>query len=121
MKLVFPTDEDMGYLSRRGAHFGKAKFYTVVTLENGAITEVESIVNPGHDAGGCGNAVANIMALRPDALVVSGIGGSPAKGFADAGLDVYVDRESPTVQLAVERFVRDGLDAIGAKGTCSAH
>lgn len=121
MKLVFPTDENMGTLSRRGAHFGKAKFYTVVTVKNDRITDVEGYVNPGHDAGGCSNAVANIMALKPDALVVSGIGSSPAKGFANAGLDVYVDRESPTVKLAVERFVRDGLDAIGAKGTCSTH
>lgn len=121
MKLVFPTDEDMGYLSRRGAHFGKAKFYTVVTVENGAIADVAGFVNPGHDAGGCGNAVTNIMALHPDALVVSGIGGSPAKGFEQAGLTVYVDRESSTVRDAVSRFVDNTLPALGGQGTCSAH
>jgi len=121
MKIVFPTDEDMGFLSRRGAHFGKAKFYTVVTVDNGHITEVEGFVNPGHDAGGCGNAVTNIMALKPDALVVSGIGGSPAKGFAQAGLAVYVDQESPTVRDSVGRFVQNALAAIGGTGTCSVH
>ena len=121
MKIVFPTDEDMGFLSRRGAHFGKAKFYTVVTVEDGRITEVEGYANPGHDAGGCGNAVANIMALKPDALVVSGIGGSPAKGFEQAGLAVYVDRESPTVRHSVERFVHSALNGTGGKGTCSVH
>jgi predicted Fe-Mo cluster-binding NifX family protein len=121
MKIVFPTDEDMGFLSRRGAHFGKAKFYTVVTVENGRIADVEGFANPGHDAGGCGNAVANIMALKPDALVVSGIGGSPAKGFEQAGLTVYVDRESPTVQLSVERFVQKALASLGGSGTCSVH
>lgn len=121
MKIVFPTDEDMGFLSRRGAHFGKAKFYTVVTVESGRITDVEGIANPGHDAGGCGNAVANIMALKPDALVVSGIGGSPAKGFENAGLTVYVDQASPTVRDSVERFVQNALNPIGGKGTCSVH
>jgi len=121
MKIVFPTDEDMGFLSRRGAHFGKAKFYTVVTVDSGRITDVEGIANPGHDAGGCGNAVTNIMALKPDALVVSGIGGSPAKGFEQAGLTVYVDRESPTVRDSVERFLQNALNAIGGKGTCSVH
>ncbi|MEJ2500420.1 MAG: NifB/NifX family molybdenum-iron cluster-binding protein [Campylobacterales bacterium] len=121
MKIVFPTDEDMGFLSRRGAHFGKAKFYTVVTVEDDKIVDVEGITNPGHDAGGCGNAVANIMALKPDALVVSGIGGSPAKGFAEAGLEVYVDRESPTVRDSVERFVKNALSSIGGEGTCSVH
>lgn len=121
MKLVFPTDENMGFLSRRGAHFGKAKFYTVVTVESNRITDVEGIANAGHDAGGCGNAVANIMALNPDALVVSGIGGSPAKGFEQAGLAVYVDRESQTVQHSVERFVKNALEPLGGSGTCSAH
>jgi predicted Fe-Mo cluster-binding NifX family protein len=121
MKIVFPTDENMGFLSRRGAHFGKAKFYTVVTVENGRIENVEGLANPGHDAGGCGGAVANIMALNPDALVVSGIGSSPAKGFEQAGLAVYVDRESPTVRDCVERLVQSTLAQTGGKGTCSAH
>lgn len=121
MKVVFPTDENMGFLSRRGAHFGKAKFYTVVTVESGEIIDVEGVVNPGHDAGGCGNAVTNIMTLHPDAMVVSGIGGSPTKGFKQVGLTVYVDRESATVRDAVVRFVHEDLSAIGGSGTCSAH
>ena len=37
MRLIFPTDENMGYLSKRGAHFGKAKFYTIITLEQNII------------------------------------------------------------------------------------
>ena len=37
MPVVFPTDENSGYLSKRGAHFGKVKFYTIITLEDGKI------------------------------------------------------------------------------------
>ncbi len=51
MQLVYPTDEDMGYLSKRGAHFGKAKFYTIVTVVENAIRDVEVHVNPGHSGG----------------------------------------------------------------------
>jgi predicted Fe-Mo cluster-binding NifX family protein len=121
MKLIFPTDENAGYLSDRGAHFGKAKFYTMITLQDGVITEVECVVNPGHSGGACGNAVANIMALKPDALIVSGIGGSPAQGFAKAGLALYVDQDSATVQESVKRFVEGSLRQLGSSGTCSAH
>ena len=121
MRVIFPTDENMGYLSKRGAHFGKAKFYTIVTIEEGKIAEVEGVANQGHGAGGCGNAVMNIMELNPDALVVGGIGGSPAEGFAKAGLDVYVDQASPTVEVSVEMFVQGNLKTIGGTGTCSAH
>jgi predicted Fe-Mo cluster-binding NifX family protein len=121
MKIIYPTDENMGYLSKRGAHFGKAKFYTVVTLEEGKIVDVEGVANPGHNSGACGNAVANIMALKPDALVVSGIGGSPAQGFAKAGLDVYVDSTSATVQESIDALLQGRLESLDGQGTCSVH
>lgn len=120
MRIVYPTDEDMGYLSKRGAHFGKAKFYTIITLENEKIQDVEVLENKGHGAGACGNAVENIMSLNPDALVVSGIGGSPAQGFEKAGLDVYFDKISLTVNESVKAFLKCELETIKS-GTCSAH
>ena len=75
----------------------------------------------GHGANGCSDAILNIMALRPDALVVSGIGGSPAAGFAKAGLDVFVDHESKTVQESITRLTNRLLQPIHGQGTCSAH
>lgn len=121
MRIIFPTDENMGYLSKRGAHFGKAKFYTVVTLRDNAILDVECVENPGHSAGGCGNAVANIMSLDPDVLVVSGIGGSPAQGFAKAGLDLYFDQNSPTVEHSIKMLLEGKLHKSSGNGTCSVH
>ena len=121
MRVIFPTDENMGYLSQRGAHFGKAKYYTIVKLEEGKIADVECVQNPGHQGGGCGDAVFYIMALKPDAMVVSGIGGSPAAGFAREGLDLYFDRESPTIEKSIEMFIAGELQKIGGSGTCSVH
>jgi predicted Fe-Mo cluster-binding NifX family protein len=121
MRIVFPTDQNMGYLSKRGAHFGKAKFYTIITLEDGKIVDVEVKENGGHDSGACSNAVANIMSLNPDALVVSGIGASPAEGFKNAGLDVYVDTESATVKDSVDKLASNALPTLNGKGTCSVH
>ncbi len=121
MRLVFPTDENMGYLSKRGAHFGKANFYTVITIENEKIVDVEGIPNPGHSGGACGNAVTNIMGLNPDALIVSGIGGSPAQGFEKAGLDLYFDRISATVQESIKMFITGDLEKSSGNGTCKAH
>ena len=121
MRIIFPTDENHGYLSKRGAHFGKAKFYTIITLENGEIVDVESIENPGHNANACGNAIANIMSLKPDALIVEGIGSTPAEGFFKAGLDVYFDQESPTVEKSIELFNQGKLAKSNGDGTCSVH
>jgi predicted Fe-Mo cluster-binding NifX family protein len=121
MRLIFPTDEDSGYLSKRGAHFGKAKFYTIIVLENDKIVDVEVQKNPGHSGGACGNAVINIMSLNPDALIVSGIGGAPAQGFAKAGLDVYFDQTSSTVEESIELFNAGKLENSSGQGTCSTH
>ncbi|SFZ98607.1 dinitrogenase iron-molybdenum cofactor protein [hydrothermal vent metagenome] len=121
MRIIFPTDESNGYLSKRGAHFGKAKFYTIITLEEDKIVNVDVEANAGHAGGACGNAVANIMALKPDALVVGGIGGKPAAGFAEAGLDLYFDSTSPTVEKSLEMFIAGKLEKSSGQGTCSAH
>lgn len=120
MRLVFPTDENQGYLSKRGAHFGKAKYYTVVTVKEGKIVDVEGIENQGHQ-GACGGAVENIMNLKPDALIVGGIGGRPAQGFMDAGLDLYFDQESTTVQESIYKFLDGTLMKSDGQGTCSTH
>ncbi len=120
MRVVFPTDQDMGYLSKRGAHFGKAKFYTIITLEDEKISDVEVIANPGH-SGACSGAITNIMNLNPDALVVSGIGANPAKGFFEQGLDVYFDQQSPKVEDSIQMLISGKLDKLADAGTCSAH
>ena len=121
MRLIFPTDEDSGYLSKRGVHFGKAKFYTIITLENDKIVDVEVQQNPGHSGGACGNAVINIMSLNPDALIVSGIGGAPAQGFSKAGLKVYFDQKSHTVEESIKMLVANKLEKSSGQGTCSTH
>jgi len=119
MRLVFPTNEDKGYLSKRGAHFGKANFYTIITLKDDKISDVEVVPNNGHSSGECADAVINIMKLQPDALIVSGIGTSPAKRFDNEGLDVYFDNESKTVEESIKNFAENKLKLIGSKGTCS--
>lgn len=119
MRLVFPTNENEGYLSKRGAHFGKANFYTIVTIEDNKIIDVEGKKNPGHNTGACTNAITNILSFKPDALIVGGIGGRPAEGFAEAGLDVYFDQESATVQDCLKLFLEGKLEKSSGQGTCS--
>ncbi len=121
MRLVFPTDENEGYLSKRGAHFGRANYYTIITLDGDKIVDVQGVQNPGHSEGGCSNAVTNIMSLKPNALIVGGIGGPPARGFAEAGLDLYFDSISPTVEESVKQFLTGNLRKSAGEGTCSAH
>lgn len=124
MKIIIPTDEDSGYNAKRGAHFGKANYYTIVTLTGANDHSVEVVKNPGHTShanGGCTSAVNNILSLHPDALIVGGIGKHPAQGFYKAGLKVYIDQSSPTVKEAIENFKANTLQTLENEGTCKAH
>lgn len=120
--IIFPTDEDNGLAARRGAHFGRARYYTVVTLEdNGEIAKVAVIKNPGHEAGGCGGAVENICSLGADSLVVSGIGGSPLKGFLQRNIKVYYDNVSLSVQSSLAALGSGKLVLMQPEMSCSQH
>ena len=118
MKIIVPTNEDKGLLSKMGAHFGKAPFYTIIEIDNKEIINVEVVKNQGHANGGCSNAVANILSFNPDALIVVGIGPNPAAGFLNAGLNVFVDKESVILEESINKFIENQLPKISINGTC---
>jgi predicted Fe-Mo cluster-binding NifX family protein len=120
--IVFPTNEDMGLMSKRGAHFGKARYYTVIAMDdNGEIMGVTSVKNPGHEAGGCGGAVDNICALGADALVVSGIGPAPLRGFLERNIKVFYDNVSVSVQSSLAALNAGRLNEMRPEMSCSHH
>lgn len=120
--IVFPTNEETGLSAKRGAHFGRARYYTVVRVgEHGGVESVESIKNPGHEAGGCGGAIENIRSLGADALVVSGIGASPLRGFIQHGVLVFYDNVSPTVESSLDALEAGRLTPMRPDMSCSHH
>jgi len=121
-KIVFPTNEPQGLLSKRNAHFGRANFYTVVELSpDGGTVNVLVVKNEGHKSSGCGGAVENICILGADALIVSGIGGSPLQGFAQKGLAVYHDNISQNVEQSLNAFLANQLTLMRPDMSCSHH
>ena len=53
MKLAVPTLGQPGLDSERSGHFGHCDCFTLITIEDGQITEVAAIDNPPHEEGGC--------------------------------------------------------------------
>ena len=121
-RIVFPTDEHHGLLARRGAHFGRAAFYTIVDIsDDGSVSDVSVVENEGHESGGCGNAVNAICSLGADALVVSGIGASPLKGFMNRGLRVFRDTVSGNVHASLHALLANRLTPMQLQQSCSHH
>ena len=121
MTITLPTMKNDGLSAKRRAHFGKATFYTAITVLDGIVQEVSVYKNPGHSTGGCANAVANIQALGCDALIVSGIGGEPLKKFLAVGIDVYFDDKNESVEDALRDFLAGKTAKIDPNHSCGHH
>ncbi|NPA11341.1 MAG: dinitrogenase iron-molybdenum cofactor biosynthesis protein [Epsilonproteobacteria bacterium] len=121
MRVVIPTSTPDGLMAKRGAHFGKAPFYVIVDIQNNEIKDIDFVKNPGHAGGACGNAVANIQTLGADALIVAGIGARPLGGFKQAGIKVYYDNTSPTVEESINKLLKGEITEIAPQNACGAH
>ena len=82
MKIAIPTMGAGGMDCERSGHFGHCDCFTVVTVEDGAITATEIIDNPPHEEGGCMRPVALLAEHGIDAIVAAGMGMRPMMGFA---------------------------------------
>lgn len=105
MKIAVPTNNPGGLEASRSEHFGHCDVFTVISLtpEKG-VDGVETIVNHGHEAGGCMVPVKILHDAKVDAIVVGGMGARPMQGFAQAGIDVYF--AGPTAAADVQSVVR---------------
>lgn len=121
MVIVFPTMKEEGLAAKRGAHFGKASFYTVVKVEEGIVKDISVHKNPGHVTGACADAVTNIQSLGADTLVVSGIGGEPLKKFLAVGIEVYFDDKHEILEDSLRAFIAGKIAKIDPNHSCSHH
>jgi len=119
MMIVFPTMKEDGLKAKRGAHFGRANFYTLVNVADGMVKEVSVHKNPGHVTGGCADAVANIQSLGADKLVVSGIGGEPLKKFLAVGIDVFFDDKNENLEDSLHDFLAGKTAKIDPNHSCN--
>lgn len=119
MNIVIPTDTDEGLTALRGAHFGRASYYTVVTVEKAKVVSTKSIRNMGHEQGGCSVAVNNIKNLGADVLIVSGIGASPLSKFQQENIAVYRDSSSKSVEECITNYFSSSSLEMNASDACN--
>ncbi len=52
-KIAVPSSNPGGLESAVGAHFGHCELYTIIDIEDGKISNVETLPNIPHQQGGC--------------------------------------------------------------------
>jgi len=119
-RIVVPIVSDSGLDSKIAEHFGKAPCFAVVDLdEKGAVSNVKTMPNAGEHCGGQGQAHDNILKLKPNAIVVYGMGPRGLTTFQDAGVAV-LRADGNTVREVIAAHNEDRLQEL-TEGCHEAH
>jgi len=121
MRIAIPTNFPGGLDAERSDHFGHCDIFTMVDIDaNNQITEVTTIQNGDHEAGGCMVPVKILQEAGAESIIVGGMGARPMRGFADAGITVYfADRNNmKSVQDVISGLTANQLPVMHADQVC---
>jgi len=116
--LAVPSSGAGGLEAERSGHFGRCDCFTIVEITSGEVGAVQVLENLPHTDGGCLGPVKLLASNGVTALIVAGIGGRPLAGFNDAGIDVYFDKQLPTVSQAVDAVRAGTVEVIKPEWVC---
>ena len=119
MRVVVPSETNETLDSVRSGHFGHAPWLTVVDFDNNnKPVSVTAVQNADHDTAGCGGVIEHVMGLNADAIITAGMGWPPFTRFTQAGIAVYVERETPNVGDVLVKFVAGEVALMSPDDTC---
>jgi predicted Fe-Mo cluster-binding NifX family protein len=119
-RIVVPVVSDNGLDSQIAEHFGRAPYFAVVELdESGNVSNMKTVPNVGEHAGGMGQSHDHIVKLRPNAIVVYGMGPRGLTAFQDAGVAV-LRADGNTVREVIVAHNEDRLQEL-TEGCHEAH
>lgn len=116
--IAIPSASPGGLGAPLGAHFGHCDLYTLVTAENGEVSEVRVIPNVPHQQGGCMAPVQHLSNNGVTQLIAGGMGLRPLMGFNQVGIQVYFGGGVQTVGEAVQAMLAGELPEFKQEHTC---
>lgn len=116
--VAVPSEAPGGLEASPSAHFGHCAAYTVAKVEDGKISDVRVLKNPGHEHGGCVEPVKELAKDGVKALLAGGMGQKPLNAMHEAGIRVYHCAGLLTVKAALEAFVAGKLEEFGVDQLC---
>lgn len=118
MKICFPTTRNQGLESAVYSHFGSAPLFVIADLETGSVEDVPNR-DAVHQANGC-SPLKGLGAVRPDAVIVGGIGMGALSQLIRAGIRVYRANEG-TIAQNLEQFRQGTLPEFTPGTSCASH
>lgn len=117
-RIAIPSNGQGGLDGTRAGHFGHCEVFTLVDVENDAITAVSILPNQEHVQGGCMVPVNLLAQNHVTALIVGGIGMRPLMGFKQVGIQVFHDDQRPDIGPVVKDLISGNLAEIRNDQVC---
>ena len=119
-RIIVPTTDQQGLNATLAEHFGRAPFFTVVDLNDKRdATNVKTVPNMGEHAGGMGYTHDHILELKPNAIIVYGMGPRGLNTFQSACVAV-LRANAKTVGEVIASYKEDKLQEL-TEGCQHAH
>ncbi|MGM0402304.1 MAG: NifB/NifX family molybdenum-iron cluster-binding protein [Thermodesulfobacteriota bacterium] len=118
--IAVPSNQPGGLDAPLGAHFGHCDVYTLISVSNGEIANVDVIPNIPHQQGGCMAPVRYLADKGVKKLIAGGMGMRPLMGFNEVGIEVYHGGPARAVKDAVTFLIQGDLQQFSTEHTCGA-
>lgn len=111
-RVVIPVMDESGLNAHVAEHFGRAPYFAVIDLDDkGNVSSVKTMPNIGEHAGGMGQTHDHIVKMKPNAIIVYGMGPRGLSAFQDAGVAV-LKASVHTVAGNITAFNKDTLQEL---------
>ena len=118
MKIVFPSNSDLGLTGSIYNHFGSAPFFVLVDTENGG-HEILNNKDLNHSHGNC-QPLKALGETPVDTVVVGGIGKGALRKLQAEGIKVFRSVEG-SVQSNLDLFTQNKLQEFQPDEVCMGH
>ena len=115
IKVAVPVDNDQGLDSKISEHFGHCKAFVVSTIEDGKVTNTETMHNPPHQS--CAEPVMNLAKSGVNILLSQGIGRRPFMVTQQVGMSV-IRGEGITAGEVIDNYLKGSLSEFGQDALC---
>lgn len=112
IKVVVPVADERGLDAQLAEHFGRAPYFVIAELEeNGEVSSLKTVSNIGEHFGGMGSPHDGILELKPNAIIVYGMGPRGLSSFQEAGVAV-LKANANTVREVIAAYKENELQEL---------
>lgn len=112
LRILMPVVEDSGLQSRLAEHFGRTPYFSILEVdEKGVVKGQEVVPNAGEHFGGGGRRADFIMGLKPDVIIVYGMGPRGLQIYQSVNVAV-LQAKGETVEKVFQAYRNDELEEL---------